>query len=852
AEPVSDARLDALYDGFAAQGLLHGSLFQGLRAAWQLGDEVYAEVALPEGTATDGFGIHPALLDAAGHAIALVALPAQDASAALVEDAEADRTPEVPYRWNGVTLHATGASALRVRLARVPGPGPRGEAAVELTAADETGALVLASRLRDLRPLPVEEVTGAVSGLHNVVFRAEWTPKRDGDSTASAEGVPGSGNGTGVVTQAKPRLRTAVVGTDESGLLKTVGIDAPAYPDLASLAGGAAADGAVPEVVFVPLAPDAAERGPVVDEAHAVANRALALVQEWLAEERFADSRLAFVTRGAVAVEAEGVRDLAHAPVWGLVRSAQAENPGRVVLIDLDGLDAPHDTLAPVLDRTEAELAIRRGQPYVRRLRRSRIAAGTVGSGGSAGFGTGTVLVTGGTGGLGSLVARHLVAEHGVRSLVLTSRRGERAPGAAELAAVLTELGADVRIAACDAADREALAAVLEGIPADRPLTGVVHTAGVLDDGTIPSLTSQRMATVLRPKVDAAWNLHELTQGMDLSAFVLFSSSAGLFGDAGQGNYAAANTFLDALAEYRRAAGLAGLSVQWGLWEQIDGKGMAGGLTDADIDRIKRAGMSPLTAELGLAVFDAVTAAPAGAEPPVLAALGLRSSALGAVEGAEGALLREVVRGRARRVARTGTAAGTGTGTGTGADTGVSALVARLTGRSADEQDEVLLGLVRSHVAAVLGHGGTLTIEPDRAFRELGFDSLTAVELRNRLTREAGVSLPATLIYDYPTPADLAEFLRAQLLGDVEDRAGDGGGAVAATLAELDRLESAMGRVGADTDDASRITTRLQAVLAKWNSMRSAAAGAEDDADDLGDATADEVLAIIQREFGSA
>ena len=215
----------------------------------------------------------------------------------------------------------------------------------------------------------------------------------------------------------------------------------------------------------------------------------------------------------------------------------------------------------------------------------------------------GTVLITGGTGVLGALLARHLVATHGVRHLLLLSRQGPAAPGAAELAAELTALGARVSIVACDAADRDALAGVLAAVPAGHPLVGVVHTAGVLDDGVIEALTPQRLAAVLRAKADAAWWLHELTRELDLAWFVVYSSAAATFGSAGQGNYAAANAVLDALAEQRRAAGLVGQSLAWGLWEQAIG--MTGHLDQADLARMGRAGIGALSAEQGLALFDA-------------------------------------------------------------------------------------------------------------------------------------------------------------------------------------------------------------------------------------------------------
>ncbi|MFI1386007.1 type I polyketide synthase [Embleya sp. NPDC020886] len=361
----------------------------------------------------------------------------------------------------------------------------------------------------------------------------------------------------------------------------------------------------------------------------------------------------------------------------------------------------------------------------------------------------GTVLITGGTGTLGGLVARHLVVEHGVRSLVLAGRRGPDAPGAAELAAELTELGADVVVEACDAADREALAAVLARIPDGRALTGVVHASGVLDDGMVESMTAERLARVLRSKVDGAINLHELTADHDLSAFVLFSSLAGLVGSAGQANYAAANTFLDALAQDRRAHGLTATSLAWGLWARASG--LTGELAEADLARMGRGGILPMAPELGLALFDAAR----GSDEALLAPVRIDGSVLRT--GRVAPILRGLARGPARRTASTEATA-----------TGPS-LAQRLSGLSSADREELLVDLVRANVAAVLGHGSAGAVDPDRAFRDLGFDSLTAVELRNRLTADTGLRLPATLIFDHPSPAELGRRLLEDLAPESAD-----------------------------------------------------------------------------------
>ncbi|MGW0846825.1 SDR family NAD(P)-dependent oxidoreductase, partial [Streptomyces sp. NPDC002787] len=321
----------------------------------------------------------------------------------------------------------------------------------------------------------------------------------------------------------------------------------------------------------------------------------LARVQDVLAQERSADSRVVIVTGGAT------TGDPAGAAAWGLLLSLQAERPDRFVLVDLedDGTDAPALASAVVtaLTHAEAQVSVRRGELYVPRL----VAAQDPTTAPPTRE-HGTVLVTGGTGELGGLVARRLAAGHGVRDLLLVSRRGAAAPGADALAADLERAGARVTFAACDVSDRAALAAVLAAIPADRPLTGVVHTAGVVDDGVITALTPERVDTVLAPKADAAHHLHELAREADLSHFVLFSSAVGTLGGAGQANYAAANAYLDALARSRRAKGLPATSLAWGLWGT--GGGMGGRLAEIDLRRLARAGVLPLDAERGLALFD--------------------------------------------------------------------------------------------------------------------------------------------------------------------------------------------------------------------------------------------------------
>ncbi|MEV0643062.1 SDR family NAD(P)-dependent oxidoreductase [Streptomyces sp. NPDC050619] len=435
----------------------------------------------------------------------------------------------------------------------------------------------------------------------------------------------------------------------------------------------------------------------------------------------------------------------------------------------------------------------------------------------------GTVLVTGGTGVLGSLVARHLVAQHGVRRLVLLSRRGGRAAGAADLEAELRAAGAEVTIAACDAADGEALAEVLAAIPAEHPLTGVVHAAGVIDDGTLESLTPRRLATVFRAKATAAWQLHELTKGMDLSFFVLFSSLAGVMGNAGQGGYAGANTFLDGLAAHRGTLGLPATSLAWGLWAQTSE--MTGHLDDAHLRRLDRMGMAALTDDQGLALYDA---APRLHRPLVVAApvdmARFRASGQQVPELLAG--LDTPVSGPARRrVVEAGPAGGT-------------SLTDRLAALPEPQQHKALLDLVRGAVAAVLGHTDAQSITPDRAFKELGFDSLTAVELRNRLNNATGLRLPGTLVFDHPNPQALVAFLHTQVVPQREATA-------KSVVAGLDRLQLDL------LDEAARqlLSDRMRDLL---RSLDSLSGTAPDDERDLESATDDEIFDFIDGELGSA
>jgi polyketide synthase 12 len=1040
--------VDDLYESLSERGFEYGPAFRGLRAAWRAGDEVYAEVALPadQQELAGAFAVHPALLDAALHA-AVLGLPVETAAQPGVR---------LPFSWSGVELYTSGASGLRVCLSPTAGDG------MSLAVADETGvpiATVDALVSREVTP----EQLGATHDAHrDSLFTMRWSEIPLSPDTAT-DGI----------------VLLGAADTSLARSLTSAGHMVAVHADLGSLGVTMNGGDPAPAVVLVDCAAIATESAIHTDPAeeialgddpggpapmHRTTHRVLALLQDWLSDERFSDSRLVLVTTGAVAARAgESVPGLSQSAIWGLARSAQAESPERLVLLDTDTDEASSAVLSAALAVGEPQLALRHGKIHVPRLERVgsggvlvappgverwRLEAGpggrvedlaltaapetaeplgpgqvriglragglnfrdvlialgmypgraSVGSEGAgvvlevgpevtglaagdrvmgllvgglgpvsatdrrlvvrmpegwsfaqaasvpmvfltayyglvdlAGLGSGekvlvhagaggvgmaavqlarhlgaevfataspgkwealrslgldeahiassrtlefrerflertgghgvdvvlnalagefvdasldllprggrfiemgktdirdpgavaeerrgavyrafdlmeagperiqemfgellelfgadvleplpfgvwdvrhapeafrfmsqarhtgkivlslpsvidprsTVLITGGTGALGALVARRLVARHGVAHLLLSSRRGSAAEGAPELRAELEAMGAHVTIAACDVSDRGQLKALLDSLAEEHPLGAVVHAAGVLDDGVIGSLTADRVDGVLAPKADAAWHLHELTEHLDLQAFVLFSSAAATLGGPGQGNYAAANAFLDALAVHRRARGLAGASMAWGLWEQASG--MAAALSEADRSRMARSGMGALSEEEGLGLFD--LAVDAHEALMVAMPLDLRSLRAQARMGVLPAVLGGLVRMPAPRASEHG-----------------ASLARRLAAVPEDEREELVLELVRAHAAAVLGYASPEAIDSQSAFKDLGFDSLAAVELRNRLNMATGLRLPATLVFDHPTAVAVARHLRVELV----------------------------------------------------------------------------------------
>jgi polyketide synthase 12 len=641
AVPVGD-----LYETLAGGGLEYGPAFRAVRAAWRQGDRTWAEVVLPG--EPERFGLHPALLDAALHPLAL----------------HTTGDPVMPFAFTGATLHARDATVLRVRLTA------RGPEALTVEVFDTAGAPVASIDELRLRAVP------PIRTARTELFRLDWRP---------VEAEPAAD--VGDVADAVVWRRPASVPVEDLG------------DDL----GDAVVTAAVEHV---------------------------AALQRWMADD--SGVPLVIVTTGAVAVDNESV-DLVHAPLWGMTRTAQAEHTGRIVLLDLDPAAPSHDVAAlvpRVLRLDEPQLAVRGGVllaprlapvpvPDPVRLDPDR-----------------TVVVTGANGGVAHHVVEHLIAQHGVRHVLLLSRTEPIA-----LAEHVTTLGGTATARACDVTDARQVAEALAAVPTDQPVQAVVHTAAVLDDATLSATTPEQLARVLKPKVHGTLVLESLVGD---AALLLYSSASATFGGAGQAGYTTANTFLDAFAHDRRAGGAAVTSVGWGLWDT--GTGMAATLGEADLNRVRRGGFLPMSPAQALALHDA---APAAGHAHLVA------TPLSARVDTVHPLLRDLA--APRRTSRLRSAATT---------EDVSELVVRLRALAETERQETLLALVRDQANTVLGHPGTHAIDPAQSFRELGFDSLTAVELRNRLHAVTGLRLPATLVFDHPRPDVLARFLGGELLGD--------------------------------------------------------------------------------------
>ncbi|MGK2937805.1 MAG: SDR family NAD(P)-dependent oxidoreductase, partial [Solirubrobacteraceae bacterium] len=626
------------------------------------------------------YDLHPALLATALQVTAL----AGDAAAA-----------QVPIAFSGARLHQRGAAALTAVL----DPAPDGW---RVRANDGDGGAVVS--IDSVRFGPGDAGKPAARRLPRGLYPVAWTP------VAATDGDVGP---------------VAVLGPDPAPDLA-----GERYADLPALVAAVEAGAEPPaQAIAVLDAPD----GELPGAAYTATEQALALLQGWLAAEALGEARLVVVTRGAA--------DLRVAPVQGLVRTAGSEHPGRFGLVDLDDEGELTETLRAVLSSDEPELAVRDGALHAPRLRPLR--PDECGERPPV-HGDGTVLVTGGTTGLGGMFARHLAAQGDARHLLLVSRRGPDAPGVDELLAELRATGASAEIVACDVTDRAALEQLLASIPANRPLTGVVHAAGALDDGVLTSMDADRIRHVFAPKVDAALHLHELTRELDLKEFILFSSAASCLGSPGQANYAAANAFLDALAAKRRAEGLPALALAFGFWGRVTE--LTEHLTADDGRRVGPLDMLPMSDEFGLELMDAARTT----DHALLAqiAFDLPKLAGRAQAGILLPILGGLVRARPRRAAvRALAAASNGAHAGVGGDA------------------------IRGEIAAALGYESADAVDMQLTFLELGFDSLVTLELRKRLQALTGLTLPATVLFDHPTPAALVAHLVGQLGGDPEPEA---------------------------------------------------------------------------------
>ncbi|MGY5046318.1 SDR family NAD(P)-dependent oxidoreductase [Streptomyces sp. 900105755] len=680
------------YERLTGLGLGYGPAFQGVREAVVTGaGELLARLSLPSVAhdLADPYPVHPALLDAALHV-----------AAALEGGAAPDGRVLLPVAVGRAALSHRGADDLTV-LVRRTGVSET-DLTLDVTLWDADGFPV--GRLEGVRlraASPADLVGGSGNGRH--LYEVAWTAAPEPSVRQPA------GDWTVVGDPSDPDVVAALRGLQAAGIpCRDTGGD-----------------------VLVRFWPPPAEDAETAAAARQVTEAALAELQTLAAQEK-APTRTVWVTRGAVAADdRDTVPGLAQSALWGLARSARAEHPDLgLTLLDLEDTDPAAALLAAVAHRDEPELAGRAGSLLVPRLVRAR-AADTDRARTPV---DGTVLITGGLGAVGRHIAR-LLAERGVPRLLLTSRRGADDPRAAEVVAELAALGAAAEVAACDVADAAALAGIVNPVAGE--LRGVVHCAGVLDDGVVAELTPERLTRVLSPKVDGATHLHRLTADAQLDLFLLVSSAAGVVGNAGQASYAAANAFLDQLAHHRRASGLPAVSISFGAWA---GEGLAA--EHADLERMARLGHRALPPEQGRDLVELALRRDA----PHLVAWVLDLPRLRETTAGAAALWRSLL-----PAPRTG-------------QDGADGLADRLSRLPEAERADRVLALVREEASRALGLRSAESVRADRPLRDLGMDSVTAVELRNRIGARLGSRLPATLLFDHPTPARLAEHLLATVI----------------------------------------------------------------------------------------
>ena len=731
---------DATYAQLEASGFGFGPAFRCLRQMWRSDGASISRMTLGDAQlrTASSHGLHPALLDSAIRSIFASVVTDQVGQAYL------------PFEVGSYKLYSRGASEAWVEARVLGDPSPSADFLMtEVMLWDSAGQPL--AELRGLRVIktPLEalariDAPELPEWLYDVAWKPVETPVDATPELAGSWLLANLGHDAPLVDQVAAKIEGA------GGRVHTVASAAEIEPGLVALAGDEALAGVL---VFWGAADYDPGQTPIVAETTAISG--LEVLQALLdASEELGASehrrRLWWVTDGAQPVTGGGDLALDAAPLWGLGRVWQQEHPEWAsTLVDLEpGADPDSNASAIVglLDAdADSQLALRDGKLLGPRLVRATPSPTPV-------IGAlrqqSTVVITGGLGNLGLLVAKHLVSAHGFRHLLLLGRRPP-SEGASEVIEALRSEGATVTVAQVDITDRSALQAVLTDVPESHPLGGVVHAAGVLDDGVVDNQTAPRFSSVLAPKVRGAWNLHELTLGADLGFFVLFSSSASLIGPPGQSNYAAANAFLDALAHQRRASSLPAQSLNWGPWS---GAGMAARLADADQARFARFGFDMIDQAPGLQMFDAALGRPEAqlAVLPIDAERLKKAASVGQVPSILAAIV-ETKGGASRRAA-----------------VPKSALFEQLAQMPEERRQTALMDALRERVASVLELSSPLDVPVDKPLQDLGLDSIMAVELRNEVSALAGKSLRATLLFDYPTLDGLSGYMLKDLLPSAE------------------------------------------------------------------------------------
>jgi acyl transferase domain-containing protein/acyl carrier protein len=712
------------YEAFASVGLRYGPMFRGLRRVWRGHGEVLAELGLPESAdGAERYGVHPALLDAAFQG-----------SLGLGSDEGGGLA--LPFAIERLRVVASGAGSALVHVRRVAGDA--GASWLDLTLLDAQGHVLV--EVEGFRSRPVErEARGQVETqrAESALYRVGWAVAKPSSSAAL------SGRWV-VVSDADDETARGLAARLEAMGVENTRVEVTKLED------------ALPAEQVVCIWSSRADEA-VPEAARRMATEGLAVVQVLAKQGKSA--RLWWVTRGAVSVSGEPLVDVGASSVWGLGRTVAHEHPELAcTLIDVEASVRGIEELAIELGLRDDEREVARhgGGRRVARLERANEsslqkpkAANDTLEAARALRTDGTVLITGGLGALGLHAARWL-AKRGVKHLVLAGRRGRETPGAEAAVAELEGLGVQATVTAVDASDRASLAAALAAVPEAYPLRGVIHTAGALDDGVLMEQRPSRFLPVMAPKVDGAWHLHELTKAADLDVFLLYSSISGTLGSGGQGSYAAANTFLDALAASRRSQGLAGQSLAWGLWvdESKKASGLASHMSVEQQARAARGGLGGITPSLGEALLEASV----GLRDAQLVATPLRIPELRKAFAMDVPPLWRALVHTTAQAGRTKRAA----------------WAEELAALPAEQRRTAVLEVVRGEVARALSMPNAGSVRDDRPLTELGLDSLMAVELRNALGRRAGTTLPATLAFDYPTPAAIASYLFEKMFGALE------------------------------------------------------------------------------------